>query len=99
MKKIEYLTKKRMIAQFDDDADELSLVSQGLAMELCKMDEAEEEKAGFEIRKIISEFRQLENEENAEEKMKNLIEKYRKEIEKASLIEDEIADKEAETKL
>ena len=39
MKKIEYLTKKRMIAQFDDDADELSLVSQGLAMELCKMDE------------------------------------------------------------
>ena len=88
MKKIEYLTKKRMIAQFDDDADELYLVSQGLAMELCKMDEVEEEKAGFEIRKIISEFRQLENEENAEEKMKNLIEKYRKEIEKVSLIED-----------
>lgn len=98
MKKAEYYAKKYYIALFDDDAEEMSSALDELK-KICAMDKNKEKEVSFEIEKLNSEFSQLEDEENAEEKAKNLIEKYRTEIEKASLIEDEIADKDAETKL
>lgn len=99
MNKIEYNVKKRIIAQFDDDADAHDLAMAGLVKELCGMDESEIEKASLEIEKINSEFIRLAKEENAEEKLINLIERYRKEIERENHMKDEIVDKEAETKL
>lgn len=99
MNEIEYNVKKRIIAQCDDDADMYDLAMEGLVKELCGMDESEMEKVSLEIEKINSEFIQLAKEENAEEKLINLIERYRKEIERENHMEDEIAGEEAETKL
>ena len=51
MNKIEYNVKKRIIAQFDDDADAYDLAMGGLVKELCGMDESEMEKASLEMKK------------------------------------------------
>ena len=80
---------KYYIALFDDDAEEMSSALDELK-KICVMDKNKEKEVSFEIEKLNSEFSQLEDGENAEEKAKNLIEKYRTEIEKESLIEDEV---------
>lgn len=91
MKKAEYYAKKYYIALFDDDAEGMSSVLDELKKYNCTIYKNKEKEFAFEIEKLCFEFAHiLENEENVKEKAKNLIEKYRTEIEKESLIEDEV---------
>lgn len=84
MKKSEYYAKKHFIAMFDDDLEGKISTANELG-KFGKISKEHEEEICSELKKIEIELLQS----VCEEKIKNLIERYRTEIEKESLIEDE----------